>query len=434
MLPGFAKASYDPRTGRAVTPAVGSILPLSVAFLVAAACAPDEPGDASRVVSDSAGTEIVTIAPPQDLHATQWVTDSAPRLDIGVVAGPEAFELSEVQGAVRLRDGGIVIGNGGVPDLRFFGPNGDFRRSVGGDGEGPGEFRSIDYLTLLGSDTILVHDQSLQRASLFDFAGTFLGTRRLGGMEDNPYQYVAGVVNSTTPITWGWDISGFDEDQIGVFAVPAWFGISDLHDGTFRMLGIYPSTVEGNIRRGGRAIRAIPAFARKGDIAAGGHFFFILTSADDSSIEVFDSDGVLRRILRLQVGREPADASAIEAWTESWITKFAEGSEDLAARMELDIRETPRPEYIPVFRSLEVDADGNVCAERYPHTMDQPRRYWCFSPDGHFLRSVLLPPGLVRDGHPHFEPQLEFGADYVLGVWQDDLDVEHVHMYDLVQR
>jgi hypothetical protein len=56
--------------------------------------------------------------------------------------------------------------------------------------------------------------------------------------------------------------------------------------------------------------------------------------------------------------------------------------------------------------------------------LDEPPRWIVFDSDGRWLGAVEVPPnGRVS----------EIGADYVLGVWRDELDVERVQMFELIK-
>jgi hypothetical protein len=68
------------------------------------------------------------------------------------------------------------------------------------------------------------------------------------------------------------------------------------------------------------------------------------------------------------------------------------------------------------------DPDGNLWVLAYTRPGDERRSWTVFAPEGRALGTVETPPGLRI---------MEIGADYVLGVWRDDLDVEHVRMYRL---
>jgi len=126
-------------------------------------------------------------APPGSVSpaAEVWRLSEAPTLEIGVREGEEAYQLFRVGGSVRLGDGRIVVANTGSRELRVFGPDGVFQRSVGRDGEGPGEFRWPSRIRVVAPDTFLVWDQSLQRVSLFDADGRFLSMAPLRPTSSN---------------------------------------------------------------------------------------------------------------------------------------------------------------------------------------------------------------------------------------------------------
>ncbi len=108
-----------------------------------------------------------------------WRLVEPPLVEIGVQEGEEPYQLHRAAGSVRLADGRIVVLNAGSRELRFYGPEGTHQRSVGREGEGPGEFRFPTRLRKVSEDTLLVWDQGLQRISLFDTSGVFLGGRLL---------------------------------------------------------------------------------------------------------------------------------------------------------------------------------------------------------------------------------------------------------------
>lgn len=386
---------------------------------------------ATRVVADSAGVQIVTIRMPTDSVIERWRHSGTPELSIGVNSGSSELELSEVIGAVRLPDGRIVVGNGGTNELRFYTPAGRWLFSTGGEGEGPGEFRSLNFLSLVGRDTIMVHDGRLQRLSLFNGAGEFLDSRGPRTAEAVALPRVAGVLNTGSVVAWSFQ--GDDDGRLGIYAPSFQVSMADAwHASSARVIATGRSGEEARVRFQGRVTRAFRPFGLEADVAAGGEFVFVLTSSDDRSIQVFDNTGTMRAVLRVEIRRQPVDAEAVAAWADSWIARYADGSAALEAWWRHGFRETPAPEFVPVFRSLEVDYHGNICAERYPLTMDPVPEYWCFSPEGRFLRSIVLPRGLSRAGpHPHFDAQLAIGSDYVLGVWEDDVGVQYVRLYRL---
>ena len=80
---------------------------------------------------------------------------------------------------------------------------------------------------------------------------------------------------------------------------------------------------------------------------------------------------------------------------------------------------------MPVFSRLLVDESGWLWAELYRFDVRAPVRWLVFGPNGEGLGSVDVPPDLdVR----------QIGRDFVLGVWQDELEVKYVRRHTLTGR
>ncbi|MCH7563401.1 MAG: hypothetical protein IH968_06195 [Gemmatimonadetes bacterium] len=117
----------------------------------------------------------------------QWALSPEPTVSIGVVEGDEPYQLHGASSSVRLPDGRIAVVNGGSDEVRFFGENGEFLGSFGGDGDGPGEFRDPSRIRYLRGDTLQVWDQRKRRYSLHDGSGAFIEVRRLESDEMEPF-------------------------------------------------------------------------------------------------------------------------------------------------------------------------------------------------------------------------------------------------------
>ena len=86
--------------------------------------------------------------------------------------------------------------------------------------------------------------------------------------------------------------------------------------------------------------------------------------------------------------------------------------------------EMPLPLTMPSYEHARVDALSNVWVKEYNRPGDNTPRWSMFDSSGVWLGTLTFP---VR-----FEP-LDIGSDYVLGLWRDEDDVEHVRMYQLVK-
>lgn len=397
-----------------------------IAALALASCpiGCDEPGLPSdgRTVADSAGVEIVTVRMAGEGAQGLQRVHPDPDVEIGTVAGLPEYELSSVLGAVSLPGGGVAVANRGTNEVRYYDAEGMFVASVGRSGEGPGEFRRISFMGLAG-DTLLVYDQPLARVTLIDGSREVMGTFRT---PFPPFSYVSGVLQGPSSLI-SWEFTGSEDQNRGVYALPMEISVTTMADQQTEVVAEGRSSEEGNVEYQGRVVRAFRPFGRKGDVAVGDGVIFVLSSDDDATIRILGSDGRLIRILRVEVEPRRIQATDVEEWIESWMSHFSPASEEIEEWWRHGFGLLSPPVHLPTFRSLSVDTDGNLCAERYPLLIGSAPLYWCFSIDGRLLRGIQLPPGVFREGpHPFWDSQIELGGDYVLGVWEDELGVQYV--------
>jgi len=139
-------------------------------LLVVSACSagPDKVG---RNVSfrDSAGIQVIESRAPRWENTPHWVV-GAPVVEIGSVDGDSSGILFQVQDAVRLSDGRILVANGGTNELRFFTGSGRHLATIGGTGSGPGEFRWLTGVWV-SADSMFAFDNALARVSVFTDQG-----------------------------------------------------------------------------------------------------------------------------------------------------------------------------------------------------------------------------------------------------------------------
>lgn len=127
------------------------------------------------------GSDRTSPAPPGALP--EFATTALPDVSIGVVEGASEYELFDVDGAIRLSDGRIVVANAGSRELRYFDPAGRFLARAGGNGGGPGEFRYLRRIFRFGSDSVLAVDWDANRLSIFDAQGQFVHTTTPGTVD-----------------------------------------------------------------------------------------------------------------------------------------------------------------------------------------------------------------------------------------------------------
>lgn len=138
---------------------------LALAMLILAGCQGSPPADAGRdsTVLNSAPT------PEQILHANEV-------LRIGTVEGADQAAFGSVTFVGLDGRGLLYVVDGMAQDIRVFDRAGEYIRTLGRKGEGPGEFARLTGLAFGPDGRILAMDLRAQRITTFDSAGTFVGT------------------------------------------------------------------------------------------------------------------------------------------------------------------------------------------------------------------------------------------------------------------
>ncbi|MDE2754872.1 MAG: hypothetical protein OXI83_20055 [Gemmatimonadota bacterium] len=403
-------------------------------LLTAAACDSTEIHTLHTLHTDSAGIPIVTAVAPLWEPDDAWTVDPDPLVEIGTVTGSPEYQFSEVVAAVRLSNGDIVVADRGASELRSYDAAGTFRWRTGRFGEGPGEFESLDFVGTTVGDSLVSYDSGLMRAQLFDSLGRLVRTMRasappgeaarVGSVSDK----AVGVVNGRLIVRF---IDLGETMETGIVRWPNERLVSiDLGTGETTSLLVVPgheAVVEwredGGYRHGRYTFSRMPEYGSAGDRLA-----VIDTEAYLVRI-VSPVDGSIERIVRREVEPREATDAIFEAHLDGIIGMF----DDLPAKGERQVRlawrDTPRAPFLPVLRSVHVDAASNLWLAPYHIVGANPPAFEVHAPDGAWLGSVSVPPGLQRAFIQYQTPYMEIGEDYILGVWMDDLDVQYIRMY-----
>lgn len=396
-------------------------LKLAVLTLATQACGGEEGADAGAVVRDSAGVTIVENTRGAWGIDEGWAIPEDPLLDIGVADGPQEYQLYRAWSAVRRSDGTVVVANGGTNELRFYGRKGEHLFSVGRSGEGPGEFNDLQRVWLLPGDSLLAYDFGPSRLSVFSPSGDFVRSVHVrapdgrqviarGSFEDGSLIAVGapiwsapgattGVVRDSVPY-YRYDPRGTLVDTLGRFPGVEVFRVVSGDD--WRLTGL--------------------PFPRAPLAAVGGERFHF-GPADAYEILTYSPGGELERVIRLPHERRAVTPEDVDRFRTTRLERAER--EGTRPSMERMLSQMPYPEWLPPYEDIEVDADGNLWVADYRTSPNAEQRWKVFSPAGEWLGTVALPPRLQV---------FQIGADFVLGGWTDDLEVEHVRLYALNKR
>lgn len=156
------------RRVRSLFRARSSVFSLLILGLVGTGCtggAADRDGWTVQMDTLPGGVPRVTNLPPEAGIDPMWTIE--PELTIGSISGdgPEIF--GTIKGVAPLADGSIAILDSQAQEVRIFGADGGYLRTLGTRGGGPGEFMDANGI-LPGDDGLLrVHDPVGRRISLF---------------------------------------------------------------------------------------------------------------------------------------------------------------------------------------------------------------------------------------------------------------------------
>ena len=393
------------------------------ALVFLAACGGNDGSSGGFTVRDSAGVSIAENAGDGEWGRDGgWRVADPPLVDIGVLDGAPEYQLFQVRTALRLPDGRIVVAN--ANELRFFDGEGQHLRTVGKQGSGPGEFEGLGLLSSIPGDSILVYDLRHARASVFDAQGEFARSYRVIPPQEGGFGFAVAALSDGTLIIksprifrsdFSEGLQRRDEDYYTISPVGEFLDSV----GTFVGTENFVETA----RDGDNFMVSItgPPFGRTPVLTAHGEKF-CFGASDIYEIRCFGADGTLERIIRRDLRNRPVTSSALERFKQQELEDYDDDNTRRNAARRLS--EMPVAETMPAYDDLEIDIGGNIWIREYAWDDGDQPRWTVFDPDGRMLGDVLLPPSFRVT---------QIGEDYVLGVWRDELEVEHVRMYELVK-
>jgi hypothetical protein len=371
-------------------------------------------------VRDSAGIQIVENTAPQWKDGESWSLSADPSVDIGVVDGPREYQLNWVTDALLLPSGQIAVADGGSQEIRFYNASGTYLHSVGRKGGGPGEFQGLFWMQALTADSLVAYDRAQRRMSTFDPQGRLIESTT----------FTLGAVRGT-PL----GIGRFNDGSLLVRLVesPASGMVDGVHrdsllfvrysadDSLLNVLAGFRGAERFNRLEGTGVSYGAPFFARSTQYAVRGNRLFAGDN-DVYQIGAYRADGKLERFIRRIGELRQVTENDVEVIRQRRLDVVAGVLPQVQKRYSAMVAEEPIPSTMPAFASLLFDTVGDLWVQEYPMPSEDGTDWTVFDPHGRMLGNVPMP--------DRFEP-MQVGDNYVLGVWKDDLDVQHVRMYRL---
>lgn len=380
---------------------------LLVATVVDALAAP--PQAIAQEVYDSAGIQIVENSDVGTwTRETAWSVDAQPELVIGQSDGEPAELFHNVESVVLLSDGRIAIADRGSAQIRIFAAQGEYLASVGRDGDGPGEFKWLDWVGECREEVLEAFDARLGRVTeialpTLELINTrLINSPSLGSAPTTVACAQNGLVGLSRRL-------GIPPPSPGVVR---WDFVLELfgRDGQDHVLAEIP----GDDRFFNGSSVGPLAFGRQAVLASGPSS--LATGSQDSPQVVFWSDsGTPERIVRWHEDGRAVTTGDRRALVRGLVQRAS--SEGHADRIRASFRTYPFPSHHPAFGRILIDDRDHLWVERSTGPDEEGSEWRVFSPTGVFLGLVRLPQGFrlmsVRSGR-------------VAGVVRDPMDVEYV--------
>ena len=347
-------------------------------------------------IRDSAGTRIVEYRSLSgDLPEIK--VETRPFLDLGGIRTNEQEELDPRQpwlSATRLRNGEIVVNE--FHQLKFFSGNGQFIRTVGRQGQGPGEFTQTREVCRLVGDTLLVIDYSTGGLSVWTANGTHV--RSYGRPGHIPMNGCYGDGTVVAQVATAGAATEADARTVPYARVRL--------DGTIvTPLGRLPSPEYAG------------TIAFEVSIVPSGENLYV---ADGRRLEVrvLDGSGRLKWIVRSAEPPKPITDSDWRQQAESSVpTGVPAAARDRQIAMMMSMK---RPPTHPVFRHVRVDAVQRIWIDDYRNT----RRWTVFDSSGALVGRLELP----GDGSP--SPRLtNIERDHIVVLRRDADGASHLSFH-----
>ena len=398
------------------------------ALFLAAACG-EAGGDAqwAGTVEDSAGVQMVhNSLEPMVTEGEVFTFEEV--LVFGEAAGDPDYQFGQIAGLDAASDGRILVLDQQAGHVKVFSADGVFESTISQSGAGPGELGPQAALLMVGrGDTILVPDMGNQRVNLF---------------------FLDGSVPSSFPIRmeegipWRWEMSdqGLLVAQRRALNIPGQSTQSDTdliarqgYDGGVADTLLTPPRGETMTFGAG----GIPEF----------HFFvpepmwtllndgsLVFAMNDQFSIDVYDLDGNLARVITMPVEKQPVSEEDVSIITDMIEVVFEQQGVPPQG-IDIMMQGMTFEDVYPAFTQMRSGPGNGLWVQRigipsqmteeqrenFNPMLDQGSPEWdVFDAEGRLEGMITMP--------ERFTP-FSLKGDLLYGVWRDEFEVQYVKVY-----
>ena len=350
-----------------------------------------------------------------------------PRLSLGSWTGDGHTDFYGVVGVILDRRAGIlVVANGGDATIRTFGLDGEWRRTRGGTGGGPQEFRDLTALFAYRGDSLLAFDERRDEASVWPYSDGDVRRIAVPSFAGDSLRYPK--VNGTLAdgrLVWTAEKPYRQPDEVGdshpdtmlIFLTsPGGGGFEPIAETLGRRYFSYAAS----IYQQGRAPFSPEAFVLPRDSV------ILFGSTERARVERVSDAGTPMDPIVVSLPPDPVTGGH-RAWEIAGRRRVLNSRPLPPSLLEgqtavLDI--LPFPDSFPVLGEVDAGEDGRVWVRGYrpPETdsarvRDEPSVWSVYAGPGSRGRDIEFPPGFDL----LWADELE-----AVGIVRDEVDVEQV--------
>ena len=352
---------------------------------------------------DSAGITIVESFRPAWGDSARWSLDPEPLIDLAESGSGDPHNFYRIRAMRRLSDGSFVVLNAGSDEIRKFSADGSFMGMAGGSGEGPGEFSNPGQVEI-ADDSIVVLDWD-GRMTVFGPDLALVRTMR-------PHHDMQGIrhLGGGTLVAEVW-VPNIED--VGLVRHPSILRLYDLEGGGGDSIGWMPGREEYQ----NDILSAAPLFGKASRLDTQGGRIFV-GSSDHMQVEELSPGGDTVRILRIPDFPLALSASQVEAERSARLDIPVPQGMSLPPYFVEAVEDMPSPETRPAYRNMLVDPTGAVWLRPFRGFSEDggPEDWLVLGPDGRWLGSIEIPEDFRV---------MDIGVEEILGIWTDELDVQH---------
>ncbi|MEX2455715.1 MAG: 6-bladed beta-propeller, partial [Balneolaceae bacterium] len=311
--------------------------------------------------------------------------------------------VGQMRGAAVDQSGRVYLADDGEKKVHIYEPDGAHIQSVGGEGEGPGEFRFIAG-PLVYNNHLYVMDFMQRRISAFQLDDNSFDFALNMGENDSG---VTGFPEHFTPLTNGnyfMVISSMDAEDNEYTRKPELYMMGENGEIVEKEILRFENERMITIDSGNGLMLLMPPYIRRTFVRSNNSEEIVSVNSDRMFIQFYDMDGSYKRAIYYSHSNVPLDRNRILDNYDSDEMKSA-------------LRKDTMPETMPTFSNVHTDDEDRMWFTMLTEEEDQTE-YWLLDPEGERLAVFTWPEGktiqTIRDNHIYTREEDEMGLNEIV--------------------